>query len=478
MLFKTLNFILVALEVLLIFNLIIIVHELGHFLAGRWRGLVVEEFGVWFGKPLWRKKIGGVWYSLGSIPAGGFVKLPQLAPMEAIEGQSETPVEDLPPIKPLDKAIVAFAGPLFSFLLALTLGTVVWVVGKPASQADKTTVIGIVKKDGPADLAGMKPGDKILEIDGKKVTRFSGPVGSIMWGIMSSEGEKIDFLIERNGKQQHIISGWSKEPTPGWRRKPMRKVQIGPMTVPEIAAVEPKSVGEKAGLKKGDIVESVNGSPIFTLDQLGEIVEKAPTQPVTLTLKRTAEGKTATIEATLVPPPLKPGEEQMGPDFGVSWGRLETDYPTPWAQVTDSIKAMGNMIGAFASPKSDVKAQHFSGPIGIMNLYRRILESEEGWRLAIAFSVFFNVNLAMVNMLPFPVLDGGHIALALAEIVRRKPIANIRALEIVQQVGVVAIFAFMLYVSFFDFGDLFSGKSQANKPGSTPAPAAKTEPAK
>ena len=72
--------------------------------------------------------------------------------MEAIEGQSETPVEDLPPIKPLDKAIVAFAGPLFSFLLALTLGTVVWVVGKPASQADKTTVIGIVKKDGPADL--------------------------------------------------------------------------------------------------------------------------------------------------------------------------------------------------------------------------------------------------------------------------------------------------------------------------------------
>ena len=71
MLFKTLNFILVALEVLLIFNLIIIVHELGHFLAGRWRGLVVVESGVWFGKPLWRKKIGGIWYSLGSIPAGG-----------------------------------------------------------------------------------------------------------------------------------------------------------------------------------------------------------------------------------------------------------------------------------------------------------------------------------------------------------------------------------------------------------------------
>ena len=79
---------------------------------------MVEEFGIWFGKPLWRKKIKGVVYSLGSIPAGGFVKLPQMAPMEAIEGESETPREQLPPVSALDKIIVAFAGPLFSFGLA------------------------------------------------------------------------------------------------------------------------------------------------------------------------------------------------------------------------------------------------------------------------------------------------------------------------------------------------------------------------
>src|ERR1700709_515590 len=107
----------VILEVLLIFNLVIIVHELGHFLAARWRGAMVEEFGVWFGKPIWRKKIGDVWYRLVSIPAGGFVKLPQMAPMETIEGDSEAPPQDLPPLKPLDKTIVAVAGPLFSFLL-------------------------------------------------------------------------------------------------------------------------------------------------------------------------------------------------------------------------------------------------------------------------------------------------------------------------------------------------------------------------
>src|SRR5258708_14146130 len=111
MFLKVLSFLRVLLEVLFIFNLIIVVHELGHFLGARWRGLVIEEFGVWFGKPLWRRKIGGVWYSLGSIPAGGFVKLPQLG-MKAVEGESETPTEELPRIKPIDKIIVAFAGPL------------------------------------------------------------------------------------------------------------------------------------------------------------------------------------------------------------------------------------------------------------------------------------------------------------------------------------------------------------------------------
>src|SRR6187399_2303634 len=136
MLFSTLKFFLIALEVLAIFNVLIFVHELGHFLAAKWRGLYIEEFALWFGKPIWRKKIGGVWYALNSIPAGGYVKLPQMAPMESIEGGSEElPPEAKQPISSLNKIIVAFAGPLFSFLLALAMATVVWAVGKPESDA-------------------------------------------------------------------------------------------------------------------------------------------------------------------------------------------------------------------------------------------------------------------------------------------------------------------------------------------------------
>src|SRR5271168_3369841 len=125
-----LHYIFIAVEVVLLFNLLIGVHELGHFLAAKWRGLKIERFAIWFGKPIWKKKVNGVEYALGWIPAGGYVALPQMATMEAIEGKGETTTEPLPNVSPLDKIIVAFAGPLFSFALAFVFAYLVWVVGK------------------------------------------------------------------------------------------------------------------------------------------------------------------------------------------------------------------------------------------------------------------------------------------------------------------------------------------------------------
>ena len=132
---------------LLLFNLLIFVHELGHFLAARWRGLKIERFAVWFGKPIWKKKINGVEYALGSIPAGGYVSLPQMAPMEIIEGKGEKSSEPLPPISALDKIIVAVAGPLFSFGLAFAFAFIVWGVGRP--EAKESTTVGWVEPTGP-----------------------------------------------------------------------------------------------------------------------------------------------------------------------------------------------------------------------------------------------------------------------------------------------------------------------------------------
>src|ERR1700746_2061345 len=146
----------ILLEVLVLFNLLIVVHEIGHFLAARWRGLYIEKFGIWFGKPLWKKKINGVQYSLGTLPFGGFVALPQLAPMDIIEGKADVDRAELPPVSALDKIIVAVAGPLFSLLLAVVFAGMVWIVGYPVSESDMTTVIGYLMPDSPAEKVGLR----------------------------------------------------------------------------------------------------------------------------------------------------------------------------------------------------------------------------------------------------------------------------------------------------------------------------------
>ncbi len=122
--------------VVMLFNFMIFIHELGHFFAARWRGLYVDRFQIWFGRPIWKKTVNGVQWGLGWIPAGGFVSLPQMAPMEAIEGRAELP-KDLKPVTPLDKIIVAAAGPAASFLLAVLFAVAVWMVGKPVQRKHK-----------------------------------------------------------------------------------------------------------------------------------------------------------------------------------------------------------------------------------------------------------------------------------------------------------------------------------------------------
>ena len=234
------RFLFVLLEVLILFNLLIVVHELGHFLAARWRGLYIEKFGIWFGKPLWKKTINGVQYSLGSLPFGGFVALPQLAPMDIIEGKADVDRANLPRVSALDKIIVAIAGPLFSLLLALVIATLIWVVGYPVSESDTTTTVGYIVPESPA-LNILRPGDKILEVDGQPVKRFLGMNDSVSWSVVRSEGDKIPIKFQRDGAVQTVEVEPYRAETRGWRRKSVRQLLILPAQTAVIEKVEPNT---------------------------------------------------------------------------------------------------------------------------------------------------------------------------------------------------------------------------------------------
>src|SRR5204862_109526 len=174
--------ILIIFEVLALFNLLIIVHELGHFLAARWRGLYIEKFGVWFGKPIWKKKINGVEYSLGSLPFGGFVALPQLAPMDIIEGKADIDRGQLPKISAFDKIIVAFAGPLFSFLPA------------------ETPLLALVLPDSPAAIAGIQANDLIVVINSNPLYHING----IYDFLRENPSTPIQLNLKRNGADMTV----------------------------------------------------------------------------------------------------------------------------------------------------------------------------------------------------------------------------------------------------------------------------------
>ena len=461
MLLHVLRIVFILFEVVILFNLLIVVHELGHFLAARWRGLVIEKFGVWFGKPLWKKTINGVEYSLGSLPLGGFVALPQLAPMDIIEGETDTDRAKLPPISVLDKIIVAVAGPLFSLLLALVFATLVWAVGHPVGEADMTTIIGYVEPGSPGEKAGLKAGDKILEVDGKRVTRFSGMNDSVIWNVIRSEGDTIPFVVDRKGQRLSFSVVPYIASTSGWRRKGVRQVLIYPSSRPMIDQVEKGSPAAAAGLQAGDIIQGFNGHPMYNAIALADFIRQHPHEELKLDVKRGSRR----FETTLRPVPMMTRGKMM-PRIGIGWdttGQMTIAHPNPIEQVYDSVAGTLNTIEAVASPNSDVRLQHLSGPVGIVRIYYLLFESDRGWQLALWFSVILNVNLAILNMLPIPVLDGGHIVLALVEAVRRKPV-NIRVLEIVQTGCAVLIIGYIAYISFFDVGDWLGEKRTDDEP--------------
>jgi len=449
------------LEVVLLFNVLIIVHELGHFLAAKWCGLQIDKFAIWFGKPLWSKKVDGVEYILGSVPAGGYVALPQMAPMEAIEGKIDTPREELPPASPWQKIIVAFAGPLFSFGLALVFAVVVWMVGKPVSYPEATTTVGFVVPGDPADKAGVLAGDKILSIDGHPISHFMGMGDSVIWRIVTSTADTIPIVIERDSKTLTIMVSPQRDPQhehTWWQRSATRKIGIGPAQESLIIKkLLPDSPALVAGLKPKDRITQMNGKPIYSEAAIEFWLKDHPYDPIQFQVVRDGVTQTVAVQPEKPISPLPMPKDAPQTDIGIDdWeSSVQLVHPSPFQQVTESVQAVTGTLSALFASHSNIGASQLSGPVGIMNIFFVVLSSENGWRLALWFAVLINVNLALLNLFPLPVLDGGHIALSLIEWVRRRPL-SMSILEPLQTACAIALIGYMAFITFFDVQD--SGK--------------------
>ncbi len=468
---------------LFFFGASVFFHELGHFLAARKRGLVVEKFSVGFPPIVWKKRVNDVDYCIGAIPFGGFVSLPQLAGARVIEGESNA--KALPEISWLDKVIVAAAGPAFSMLFAFILGLVLWVTGLPVSERMNTTVIGYIsdtievgdqKLPSPAREAGLKLGDRIISIDGRAVANFEDiTYGVILGGTSSPDGKPSSvFSIERDGQKLDVVvrpilykQGVDE----------VRKVGIGPADTVLVGAVQKSSPADAAGLQAGDRIRTWNGEKLWSSSQWLKQQDALPSKEppaVTLGIERSGKSLSFNVVPRLATVDTAGRKEIF---LGVMLSpSLTTSHLPPWTLIGNSLDRSFQTLRALLSPGSNIGLDKMNGPVGIAHVV--YYYSQADLRLVIGLILFLNVSLALLNMLPLPVLDGGHITVAILSRLRGKQLPE-SFMAYTQSVFVVMLLGLMLYVMFNDSRRVLHDVNSAREaPAMLPEPVFEPLPAK
>ncbi len=472
-----LYYLLSALMIAVFFGGSIFVHELGHFLAARKRGLKVERFSIGFGPRIagWTGK-DGVDYRLSLLPFGGYVALPQLADMSEIEGKSESsnePTEPLPPISYTTKIIVFGAGALFNLIFAFCLGSIMWFVGQPVTKEEQTTRVGHVQEvvtlsdgtvvPGPAFTAGVRQGDIIKLVDGKTVQTFTDikTLVAIGAGRTTSNAPSVELTLERDGKTLLVplIPAYSGQ-------EDLREIGVEPAVQPMIYTVNADSAAAEAGLQPEDIIIAMDDQPAEYVSFVAEYLRLHGANPVKVTYER--EGA---VQSVIVRPRMTtlPGSDKPIPLLGVSLdGRysMALIHVAPWTQMWSHAVNTWRTLASVVNPKSDIGPSKLSGPVGIARVFHIMTMIDI--RLVIGFTVFLNVNLAMLNLLPIPVLDGGHMAFATIAKLRGRPLP-LQVVATIQSVFVVLLFTMIIYVTFFDVRRIARDSTPAGK---APEPAA------
>lgn len=391
--------------VVFLFGLSVFVHELGHFIAARQLGLVIDVFSIGFGPAILKRKVGNVLYKVGCLPFGGYVALPQL---DHAASQSEkdkrSDERQLPRIAPWKKIIVAFAGATGNIILAIILAYIIYAFGQSQQRETQGCVIGYVETNSAAYNLGIRVGDKVLSANGEKIDDWDNLV------VAAALTENVDLqVIGVGGQQKHIKIPTEKWPIGG--RGIYGVLKSSPCLV---IGVRANSSAEKAGILRKDVITEINGITLYSREQLIELVDKYRDQDVPVQVLRGKETITLKVKPEYY--------EAIGRALiGVEFNPIDI-YKRPWAQMHSWASPVFRLLLALVTPsESRHAASAVGGPVAIFRMFW--MAAQSSLLLALWFTGLINVNLAIINLLPIPFLDGGHIIFSCCEVVTRRPLS-------------------------------------------------------
>lgn len=440
---------------LLVLGPLVLIHELGHYLVGRLFGVKADAFSIGFGKELfgWTDRRGTRW-KLSALPLGGYVQFagdmnPASAPSAADDGLTPQERAQTFHAKPLwQRALIVLAGPMTNLLLCVAIFAAFFgVYGRVVADAE----ISGFSANSPAQKAGLRIGDRIRAIDGEKITGAFDVSGHTIY----FPGKTLSVAVDRDGRTVVLpVTLASRELSDRFGNK----AKVGDLGVEMVPAVVGGFAGgspaEKAGIEIGDRIIAVSGAPVTGFDDIPRLIRPNPGRVVELQVQRNGQVRTIPVRIGQGTITDEQGRTQTVGQIGVRNGRFEQVGPVRAIGLgfDESFKAMGTIVtGIQQIVVGDRSVKELGGPIKIAKYSGEAFSM--GWEAFVGFVAMISINLAFINLLPIPGLDGGHLAFYAAEFVRRRPL-GVRSQEWAVRTGVLLVLALMVFVTLNDLASL------------------------
>ena len=439
---------------LVVLGVLVVFHELGHYLVARLCGVKVLRFSVGFGRVVWSRRVGRdrTEWAVSAVPLGGYVKM-------ADEREDDLAPEDVPRAfnrQGVGKRIaIVAAGPIANLLLAVVLFAGTFVAGVPGQRA----VLAPPQPGTAAAAAGFSDGDRVVAVDGDPVASLQ----DLRWRVVKSQGRSsIDVEVERaDGSRATRLLTVSGLATADWEANPLSALGLrADLGAPVVDQVAPGKPAEAAGMRAGDRIVAVDGRPARSPSDVASATNAKPGVPIVFRVARDG----GESDVTVVPE----DSEQGGRRVGLAGLRLKVDPESAkrvaitlrsgpldalgqgarktWELSTFTLRMLGRMVTGDASLKN------LSGPITLADFAGQ--SAQAGVLVFVGYLALISISLGVLNLLPIPLLDGGHLLYYLAEIILGRPVSD-RAFEVGQRVGMALLAVLMTLALVNDVSRLF-----------------------